>query len=76
MAQSVEHLILDFGSGHDLAVCEIEPLIGLCTDGEESAWDSLSPSLSDPLQLSLSLSQNILKNDYNLKNCINSYAGI
>ena len=29
MAQSVEHPTLDFGSGHDLTVCEIEPRIRL-----------------------------------------------
>ena len=40
---SVPH---DLGSGHDLTVCETEPHIGLCTDSEKPAWDSLSPSLS------------------------------
>ena len=25
----------DFGSGHDLAVCEFEPRVGLCADGSE-----------------------------------------
>ena len=25
----------DFGSGHDLAVCEFEPCVGLCADGSE-----------------------------------------
>ena len=25
VAQSVKHLTLDFGSGHDLTVCETEP---------------------------------------------------
>ena len=42
MAQSVEHLTLDFGSGHDLSVCEFEPHIGLLTGSVEPAWDSLS----------------------------------
>ena len=39
-------------------VCGFEPHIRLCTDSAESAWDSLSPSLSvpSPLVLSLSLS--------------------
>ena len=46
MAQSVEHLTLDFGSGHDLVVRGIESHIRLCADGAEPAWDSLSPSLS------------------------------
>ena len=46
VAQSVKRLTLDFGSGHDLTVHEFEPCIGLCSDSEEPAWDSLSPSLS------------------------------
>ena len=29
MAQLVKQLTLDFGSGHDLAVCEFEPYMGL-----------------------------------------------
>ena len=29
VAQSVEYLTLDFGSGHDLTVCEIKPPVGL-----------------------------------------------
>ena len=37
VAQSVKHLTLDFGSGHDLVVHEFEPLIRLCADGEEPA---------------------------------------
>ena len=56
MAQSVKHLTLGFSSGHDLTVCGIEPLIGLCTDSGEPAWDSLSPSLPAPPLLTLSLS--------------------
>ena len=32
----------DFGSGLDLTVPEFEPCTGLCTDGLEPAWDSLS----------------------------------
>ena len=39
---------LDLGSGHDLTVCEFEPCMGLCTDGAEPAWDSVSPSLCPP----------------------------
>ena len=42
----MEHLTLDFGSGRDLAIQEIEPGVRLCTDGVEPAWDSLSLSLS------------------------------
>ena len=45
-AQSVERPALDFSSGHDLRVCEFEPRVGLCVDGVEAAWDSLSLSLS------------------------------
>ena len=45
-AQSVNHPISDFGSGHDLIVHGIEPHVGLCADSVESAWDSLPPSLS------------------------------
>ena len=54
MAQSVKRLILDFSSDHDLTVHEIEPHVGLCAEGAEPAWDSLSPSLaaSPPLVLS------------------------
>ena len=44
MIQSVKHLTIDSGSGHDLMVHEIEPHIRLCTDSVEPAWDS--PSLS------------------------------
>ena len=58
MAQSVKHLPLDLGSGHDLTVHGIEPCIGLCADSMGPAWDSLSPSLSRPspaVSLSLSL---------------------
>ena len=33
----------DFGSGHDLAVREFEPLIGLCADSSEPALDPLCP---------------------------------
>ena len=30
MAQKVKHPTLDFGSGHDLSVCEFEPCARLC----------------------------------------------
>ena len=56
VAQSVKCPTLDFSSGHDLPVHEIEPCVRLCADSAEPAWDSL------PLSLSLlcwhSLSQN------------------
>ena len=63
MAQLVERRTPDLGSGHDLAVCELEPRVGLCADSVEPVWDSLSPSLcpslarARSLSLSLSLSQ-------------------
>ena len=56
MAQSVEHLTLDFGSGHDHTVPVMEPHIGLRADSAGPAWDSVSLSLSAPPLLSLSLS--------------------
>ena len=46
VAQLVKCPTLDFGSGHDLAVGEFKPRRGLCTDSEETDWDSLPPSLS------------------------------
>ena len=55
VAQSVEHPTLDFGSGHDLMVCEIKPFIGLCA---EPAWVCLSQSLSVTPLLVLSLKMN------------------
>ena len=63
VAQLVKQLGLDFGSGHDLAVPEFEPLISVCADSMEPAWDSLSPSLSPPpwLVLALPLSLRINK---------------
>ena len=59
VAQSVKHPTLDFGSDHDLTVREFKPLVGLCADGMEPAWDSLSapPLLMHTLSLSLSLSK-------------------
>ena len=57
--------VLDFGSGHDLTVGGFEPHIRLSADSAEPAWDSLSPSLSAPpllaLSLSLSLSRSLSK---------------
>ena len=57
VALSVKHLTLGFSSGHDLMACESESHIRLYTDGTEPAEDSLSPSLSVPPMLSLSLSK-------------------
>ena len=57
VAQSLKRLTLDFGSGHDLTVRGFEAHVGLCTDSTESAWESLSPSLSACPPLMFSLSQ-------------------
>ena len=57
VAHSVKLPALDFGSGHDLVVYEFEPCIELCADSVEPAWEPLSPSLSAPPPLSLSLSK-------------------
>ena len=48
VAQSPKHLILDFGSGHDLRVVRSSLTSGSML-GVESALDSLSPSPSIPL---------------------------
>ena len=63
VAQSVKHLNLGVSSGHDLAVREFKPCVGLHTDSAEPAWDFLSPSLSAHplLRLSISLSLKISK---------------
>ena len=52
---------LDFGSGHDLVVGEMQPRVGLCAGSMEPAWDSLFPSLSAPPLLSLNKYVNIKK---------------
>nr|XP_060511482.1 uncharacterized protein LOC132692753 [Panthera onca] len=64
VAQLVKHPTLDFGSGHDLAVREFEPRVGLCADSSESEACfrfCVSLSLCSPpahtLSLSLSLSK-------------------
>ena len=54
-AQVVKSLTPDFGSGHDLMVHGTKPCIRLWADSPESAWDSLSPSLSAPPLLTLCL---------------------
>ena len=55
----VQRPALDFGSGHDLMVCESEPCIRLCADSTKPAWDSLSapPWLMRTRVPSLSLSK-------------------
>ena len=67
VAQSGKCPTPDFSSGHDLMVCGFEPLVGLCIDSTEPAWDSPSPSLSAPsllmteTQMSVSLGINLKK---------------
>ena len=61
MAQSVKHPTLGFRAGRDVMVHEIEPRVGLCTSSTEPAWDSLSPSLSAPPLLELSVSLKVKK---------------
>ena len=61
VAQLVKHLTLDFSSDHDLTVHEFQPHVGLLTDSMEPAWDSLSPALSAPSLLPVSLKINKLK---------------
>ena len=53
--QLVKHLALGLGSGHDLAIHGLEPLIRLCTDSVDR--DSLSLPLPHLCVCSLSLSQ-------------------
>ena len=55
VAQLVKHPTHDFGSRRDLTVHGIQPHVGLCADGVEPAWDSVSPSLSAPPPFALSL---------------------
>ena len=63
VAQSVKYLTVDLSSGHDLKACEFKPCTGLCANGMESAWDSVSSSLcpSPAYALSHSLSKQINK---------------
>ena len=56
MAQLVKRPTLDLSSGRDLTVREIEPRLGLCADSMVPALASVSPYLSAPLLLVLSLS--------------------
>ena len=55
-------LVANFSSGHDLAICEFEPRVGLCADSSEPGaffgfCVSLSLCLSPVHTLSLSVSQ-------------------
>ena len=51
-------LASDFSSGHDLTICEFKPMLSsvLTSQSLERALDSVSPSLSAPRLLVLSLS--------------------
>ena len=57
VAQSVKLPILDFNSGHDLTIHEMEPHIRLHAGNTEPAWNSLSapPLLTHTLSLSKSI---------------------
>ena len=63
MAQSVKHLTLDFGSGHDFTVCELEPPVWGSARSVQSLLGilSLSLSLCPSLTHSLCLSLKITK---------------
>ena len=81
MAQSLKHLTVDFISGHDLTVCEIEtcePSAEHCPEPMSPAWDSLSPSPSarpSPTHVcahafSFSLKVNIKEKKANTEVCV------
>ena len=69
MAQSVKHPTLDFGSGRDLMVGEIEPQSSHCADSAESAWDSLLLSLCLSLAHVLAHSLKLKKKNSKWKVC-------
>ena len=46
VAQLIKRPTLDFGSGHDLMVPQIEPHVSLYADSLKPAWDSPSLPLS------------------------------
>ena len=54
VAQLVEHLTLDFGSGHDLTVCEFKPHVGSALTAQSLLGIlSLCPSLTCALSLKI-----------------------
>ena len=57
LAQLVEHLTLDFGSGHDLSVMRLSLELGSALSGNLLEILSLSPSLRPYPAHSLSLKQ-------------------
>ena len=58
VAQSVDHLTLDLGPGHDLTVPEFDLHVCAVSTEPDSVSPSLSLSLSALFPLALSLSQN------------------
>ena len=64
VGESVKHLTLNFGLGHDLMVCEFEPHIRVCVGSSEPLGFFLPLSLCPLPLLVLSLS---LKIENNLK---------
>ena len=54
MAQSIKRPTLDFGSGHNLMVCEMERRVGFYTDSTARSLLGISLSLSLPFTLCLS----------------------
>ena len=54
-------LTLDFGSGHDLTVQEMEPCVRLWADSAEPAWDSFFLSLCPSSAHSLTLKNKLKK---------------
>ena len=70
MAQLVKCPTLDLGSGPNLTVCEFDPCVRLCADSVERAWDSLSPSHSALLALSLWLTLSLKVNKHLKKKSI------
>ena len=61
MVQSVEHLALGFGSGHDLPVSKVRDLVSSPCCEDRATWDSLSPHSLCPPSLAPSLSLKVDK---------------
>ena len=56
--------VSDLGSGHDLAVCEFKPCVGLCADSLDPGacfWFCVSPLGPPPHSRSVSLSLSLLQ---------------
>ena len=75
MAQLVKRLTLGFDSGHDPRVVS-SSLHRACIVRAEPAWDSLSPSLSAPPPLALSLAHNKYKLKKNSLEARKQWAGM